>query len=144
MLIGKKGYYYLKVILFFAFSRKESFPIKELARRLAISGKVLEQVLLSLKNKGLLASKRGPQGGYRLSRDISHLTVMDIVEMTDRKLDILPIEPSGKKNVLEDVLMALEEDVKVQLVLKFKDLKIKDLVTSMKEKIAEAELSYMI
>ena len=144
MLIGKKGYYYLKVILFFAFSRKESFAIKELSKRLAISEKVLEQVLLSLKNKGILASKRGPQGGYRLSKDVSDLTVMDIVEMTDKKLAVLPIDPTAKKNVLEDVLTGIELEVKDQLTARFKELKVKDLVTEMKEKIAEAELSYMI
>ena len=88
MLIRRSGYYLLKAVLFFAFSKKESFSTKELSKRMGITEKVLEQVLLLLKNKGILASKRGPQGGYRLCCDVSGLTVMDILDMTGKPLDV--------------------------------------------------------
>ncbi len=39
-MVSKKGYYFIKVILFLAFSKKGSFSIKELSERLAISEKL--------------------------------------------------------------------------------------------------------
>ena len=99
-MIGKKGYYLLKVILFFAFSRKESFSVAELSKRLGISKKVLEQVLLFLKNRGLLSSKRGPGGGYRMITDVSGITVMEIIEMTGKKPEVMTIDPQRKGNVI--------------------------------------------
>ncbi|MFC1479868.1 RrF2 family transcriptional regulator [Candidatus Omnitrophota bacterium] len=144
MLVNKKGYYVLKVVLFFAFSKKESFSSKELSERLEISGKVIEQVLLFLKNKGILSSKRGPQGGYRLLVDVSAMTVMDIIVMTGTNLDVLPIESSRKKKVIDGILAGLEREVVDGITLKLNKVKIKDLVSIMKEKVTKKGLSYMI
>lgn len=144
MLIGKKEYYFLKVLLFFAFSKKESFPIKEISKRLDISEKVLEQVLLSLKNRGILSSKRGPRGGYRLLADVSGMTVMDILEMTGKKPGILPVDTGRKRKVIDTVLGDLAKDMESEITAKFKKLKLKDMVGLMKEKVTEKGLSYSI
>lgn len=144
MFVGKKGYYFLKVILFLAFSKKESFLIKELSKRLEISEKVLEQVLLSLKNKGILSSKRGPQGGYWLSRDVSEMTVMEIIEMTGKNFDILPIEKRRRTNVMDEILSVISDKIEDELIAKLKEVKIRQLVGYMRKKVTEKGLSYMI
>ncbi|MFC1644250.1 RrF2 family transcriptional regulator [Candidatus Omnitrophota bacterium] len=144
MLVNKKGYYVLKVVLFFAFSKKESFSSKELSERLEISEKVIEQVLLFLKNKGILSSKRGPQGGYKLLVDVSDMTVMDMIEMTGTNLDVLPIERSRKKKVIDGILGDMEREVMDGITSKLNKVRIKDLVSIMKEKVTEKGLSYMI
>lgn len=144
MLITKKGYYFIKVVLFFAFSKKESFPIKEISKRLDVSEKILEQVLLSLKNMGMLSSKRGPQGGYWLSSDISNLTVMDLLDMAGKKLTVIPVDLGVKPKAIDAVLGELTEEMEEDLVLRLRKLKVKDLVSSMKEKVTKKGLSYMI
>ncbi|MFH1552468.1 MAG: Rrf2 family transcriptional regulator [Candidatus Omnitrophota bacterium] len=144
MLVNKKGYYVIKVVLFFAFSKKESFSSKELSERLEISEKVIEQVLLFLKNKGILSSKRGPQGGYKLLVDVSEMTVMDMIEMTGTNLDVLPIERSRKKKVIDGILGDMEREVMDGITSKLNKVRIKDLVSIMKEKVTEKGLSYMI
>jgi len=54
--------------------------IKDVAKRQKISQRYLEQIFNKLLKKKILVSKRGPHGGYLLSRDPSKITVKDIVE----------------------------------------------------------------
>lgn len=53
--------------------------IKDISRRQAISPRYLEQIFQDLKRAGLLKSKRGPRGGYQLTRKPHEITVKDIV-----------------------------------------------------------------
>ncbi|MCK7467032.1 MAG: Rrf2 family transcriptional regulator [Desulfosudis oleivorans] len=46
----------------------QMMQIKEISQREQISAKFLEQILLTLKNAGLLHSKMGVGGGYYLAR----------------------------------------------------------------------------
>jgi Rrf2 family transcriptional regulator, iron-sulfur cluster assembly transcription factor len=144
MLVSKKGYYFIKVILFLAFSKKGSFSIKELAERLAISEKILEQALLGLKNRGILSSKRGPQGGYWLSADVKDMTLMDILGTTGKKLEIFPGDRDRKTRFLDEVLEAVESDVEKDVLKTFENVRIKDLVAIIKERVTETELNYKI
>lgn len=143
-MVSKKGYYFIKVILFLAFSKKGSFSIKELSERLAISEKVLEQVLLGLKNRGILSSKRGPQGGYWLSEDVDDMTLMDIVEMTGKKPEIFPGDRERATSFLDEVLETVEYNVGKDVLKTFEKVRIRDLVAIIKERVTETGLNYTI
>jgi len=142
-LIGKKGSYAIKVILFFAFSKKESFSIKEISDRLGIPEKVLEQVLLLLKNKGILASKRGPQGGYWLAADVSEMTLLDCLEITGQRIDIVPAG-AGREKLIDEVLAEVGASLQKDVMDRMGGSKIKDMVILIGEKVTEKGLSYMI
>jgi len=144
MLVSKKGYYFIKVILFFAFSKKGSFPIRELSERLDISEKILEQVLLALKNRGILSSKRGPQGGYWLSADVVDMTLMDIVGMTGKRPEIFPVDRDRKTRFIDEVLENVEKDVEKDVLKKLEEVRIRDLVAIIKERVTETGLNYII
>jgi Rrf2 family protein len=53
--------------------------IKDISRRQKISQRYLEQIFNKLLKAGLLKSRRGPRGGYMLSRDPAEITVGDII-----------------------------------------------------------------
>jgi Rrf2 family protein len=53
--------------------------IKEISSRQRLSPRYLEQIFNRLVKKGIVASRRGPRGGYILARDPSDITVADIV-----------------------------------------------------------------
>jgi Rrf2 family protein len=53
--------------------------IKDISRRQRISQRYLEQIFNKLLKAGLLKSRRGPRGGYMLSRDPAEITVGDII-----------------------------------------------------------------
>ncbi len=67
------------------------------AQELADVGKIpikfLEQILLVLKKAGMLRSKRGVGGGYRLNRESRHITLAEVIEAVDGELVQL-IDPS--------------------------------------------------
>ena len=144
MLVQKRGYYLLKAVMFFAFNNKDTFSTKELSKRLGITEKVLEQVLLSLKNMGILARKRGPKGGYRLSRDVSGWTVMDILDMAGKKLDVFPVDTGVNGKAIDDLIKKISSDVEKDIYSRLKEFKVADLVDQMREKVAEKGLSYVI
>jgi Rrf2 family protein len=74
--VSAKGEYALKALLDLALRDKEGLqPIQEIAARQGIPQRYLEQVLLQLKRAGLLESRRGSAGGYRLSRPPDQVTV---------------------------------------------------------------------
>jgi Rrf2 family protein len=57
--------------------------IKEISQREQISSKFLEQILLTLKNAGLLHSKMGVGGGYYLARPAKEITLGQIFRVLD-------------------------------------------------------------
>lgn len=64
--------------------------IKEIAERQHIPAKFLEQILLTLKNSGLLHSRMGVGGGYYLARPASEISLGHIVRVLDG-----PLAPIG-------------------------------------------------
>jgi Rrf2 family protein len=58
----------------------------EIAEREHIPVKFLEQILLSLKNAGLLQSKMGIGGGYYLAKPAAEITLGQIVRILDGPL----------------------------------------------------------
>ena len=64
--------------------------IKEIAGRQHIPAKFLEQILLTLKNNGLLHSRMGVGGGYYLARPASEISLGIIVRILDG-----PLAPIG-------------------------------------------------
>lgn len=63
--------------------------LKDIADRQGLSKKYLEQVVAPLASAGLLDVTRGNQGGYRLSRDASAITLADIVAASEDGLELL-------------------------------------------------------
>ena len=76
MRVSAKGEYAIKASLDLALHEREGLqPIQEIAARQGIPQRYLEQVLLQLKRAGLLQSRRGSAGGYRLGRPTDQVTV---------------------------------------------------------------------
>ena len=68
--------------------------IQDISRRQQISPRYLEQIFQNLKRAGILKSKRGPQGGYCLSRKPDQITVLEILNATEQ--DMLMVDCAGK------------------------------------------------
>lgn len=88
MRLSKRGEYGLRAMISLAEATSQSDPpvmmqIKEISQREQISSKFLEQILLTLKNAGLLHSKMGLGGGYYLSRPASEITLGQIFRVLD-------------------------------------------------------------
>ncbi|MBV9490943.1 MAG: Rrf2 family transcriptional regulator [Verrucomicrobia bacterium] len=91
MRISRKAEYALRALLLMAKAPPTHVhQIQEVSERGNIPVKFLEQILLTLRNEGLLTSKRGVGGGYSLRRRPSEMVVLDIIELLDGPIAPLP------------------------------------------------------
>lgn len=67
---------------------RDGAPVKAdaLAEVLHVNPKVLEGALTDARHAGLIVGRRGPDGGYRLSRAASEISVADVVRAVDGPL----------------------------------------------------------
>ena len=89
MRISKKSEYALRALVIFA-RNPRSYQIQELSARENIPVKFLEQILLSLRNAGLLTSKRGVGGGYVLRVEPARITVGEVIGIMDGPIAPVP------------------------------------------------------
>jgi Rrf2 family protein len=89
--ISKRTQYGLKAMLALG-SRYGEGPvvIATLSKQETIPIKFLELILLDLKGNGLLISKKGPRGGYQLSRPPSTITVGSLIRLIEGPLAPIP------------------------------------------------------
>ena len=64
----------------------KAVPLQDIAARQEISLSYLEQLFARLRRGGLVASVRGPGGGYRLARNAADTWVADIVLAVDEPI----------------------------------------------------------
>jgi len=64
--------------------------IADLAASEGIPRKFLELILLELKRKGILQSKKGKGGGYNLAKPPSMVSVGDVIRALDGPIALLP------------------------------------------------------
>lgn len=88
MRLSKRGEYGLRAMIALAEPADKSdapqmMQIKEIALREQISTKFLEQILLTLKNAGMLHSKMGVGGGYYLARSPKEISLGQIFRVLD-------------------------------------------------------------
>jgi len=93
--VSAKGEYAIEALLDLALHDKEGLqPIQEIAARQGIPQRYLEQVLLQLKRAGLLESRRGSAGGYRLSRPTDQVTVGAVLRAVEGS--VAGVEPARR------------------------------------------------
>ena len=98
MKLSTKSRYGLRALFDMAY-HSGPFPaqIKDISRRQEISPRYLEQIFQDLKKAGLIKSKRGPQGGYQLTRKAEEITVRDIVLAVEGEMTLVDCV-KGKRN----------------------------------------------
>jgi Rrf2 family protein len=91
MKLSKKSEYALRALSRLgAPGAPAQMSIQELARQEKIPKKFLEQVLLALKNAGILHSSRGKTGGYSLQRPPREVSLGAILRAVDGPVLPLP------------------------------------------------------
>lgn len=86
-MVSTKGRYALSVMIDLAIYGKGRYvTLKEIAGRLNISEKYLEQIISLLSKAGYLRSLRGNNGGYMLMGDASKYTAGDILRAAEGSL----------------------------------------------------------
>jgi len=89
--ISKKTKYALKAMLYLG-RRYEWGPvlIADLSRDERIPKKFLEQILLTLKNNGILQSRKGKGGGYYLGKTPKEISMGKIIRILEGPIALVP------------------------------------------------------
>ena len=114
MNISAKSDYAVRAMLTLA-NQESPRPVKGelIATSQDIPVKFLENILVDLRRAGLVASQRGAEGGYRLGRPATDITVADVIRAVDGPLaNIRGVRPeeaaySGPAEGLRDVWIAM-------------------------------------
>jgi Rrf2 family protein len=84
MKLSKKTEYALRALVVMARDTAgRTFSIQEIATAERIPLKFLEQILLVLKNGGILRSKRGVGGGYQIAKPAKRISIGEVLELID-------------------------------------------------------------
>ena len=87
MRVSAKTDYALRAALELA-SAPDEKPVKgeRISKAQAIPLRFLENILMQLRHAGLVESRRGADGGYRLARPASEVTLADVIRAIDGPL----------------------------------------------------------
>lgn len=90
-MLSKKTRYAIKALVVLGKNFGEApMQISKIASDEHIPKKFLEQILLDLRNAGLLYSKKGAGGGYGLVKDPSEIFVVQVLRLTGGPVALLP------------------------------------------------------
>jgi Rrf2 family cysteine metabolism transcriptional repressor len=86
MKFSKKSEYGLRALIELTINYGHPITRQQIGERQNVPVVFLEQILLSLKHAGLLASTRGAQGGYALIKPPSKVTLGQVIRILDGPL----------------------------------------------------------
>jgi Rrf2 family protein len=89
MKLSKRGEYTLRALIDLGIARevgRTHLKVAELAGREKLPVKFLEQILHQLKNEGIIATKRGKEGGYFLAKTPEQISIGMVIRLIDGPL----------------------------------------------------------
>ena len=118
--MSTRGRYGLRLMVALALNYGSGISLlKEVSRREGISEKYLGQIIMPLKNAGLVVSQRGSRGGYALARAPESVTVKDVVEAMEGSITAPPVaeepRPSATAGAADRVWKQLAQAIERSL-----------------------------
>lgn len=105
----------------------EFLPTQMIAEVLNIPKPTLVKILQGLTNKGIIETKEGKQGGIRLAREASTITILDILEAVEQGKPLFQTSfnimvegkrPDNAQKLVTDILQKAENQMKTTLSAK--------------------------
>ncbi|MBA2935345.1 Rrf2 family transcriptional regulator [Sphingomonas sp. CGMCC 1.13654] len=90
-MLAQKTRYALRALLYLAEAEPgRSVQVADIAATQQVPRKYLELILLDLKKAGMVASRRGPGGGYVLARAPAQISFAEVIRLMDGPLALVP------------------------------------------------------
>lgn len=128
MKLTTRGHYSVKALL--DLSLQPDFgpsSVKAIATRQDIPGPYLEKLLISLRQKGIVRSLRGAQGGYQLALSPSQISLGQILEAVGETLEPFQDYQPQASQVGDWVTLSLWRQLHSQLKVALYNLTLADL-----------------
>lgn len=97
--VSTKGDYGLLVLVAIAEKMRDGdsrVSLKKIAQAKCLSLSYISQIIIPLKQAGLVESKEGKNGGYSLAKPANKITMMEILEALEGPVS--PVQCCSKKN----------------------------------------------
>jgi Rrf2 family protein len=101
-----------------AASHDEPLKAEAIAEAQQIPPRFLENILVELRHSGIVQSRRGAEGGYRLSRPADDITIAEVIRAVDGPLATVRGDPAdeldyeGPAGPLQEVWLALRANIR--------------------------------
>lgn len=90
MKLSTKGRYATRILLCISrLQGDQPVPKKRIAEQEGISTDYIEQIIVPLKNAGLVNSVRGLRGGFRLAKKAADITVYDVLSASEGNINLV-------------------------------------------------------
>jgi Rrf2 family protein len=147
MKMSTKGRYAVRILLGIArFQKSGPVSKKVIAEAESISADYIEQIIVPLKNEGLVTGLRGVKGGFQLAKDPARITVYDILRASEGELALVDCERNDcrgrDKNAC--VTRPIWEGASAVLEAYFSKITLKDLLDRAEELEKKSAASYSI
>ena len=127
MKLSSKGRYGVRALFDIAFHNDgRPTQIREIAEREVIPARFLEQIFQDLKKAGIIASKRGPRGGYALARPAAEISIGDVLRALEGPPVVLQPENEARA-AAPDAPAAVFRDLTASIEKCFDDVSIADI-----------------
>jgi Rrf2 family protein len=132
--LSNKGRYAVRALFDIAFYNEgRPTQVKDIAERQHIPPRFLEQIFQDLKRSGIVGSKRGPQGGYSLSRRPVDIRLGDVVRALEGPISLGDREPGPRRTQPSSdarrVTETIFKDLSTRVEACFDEVTIADIVT---------------
>lgn len=117
MRLSTKGRYAVTAMIDLALHQEERLvSLAEISEVQEISLSYLEQLFSRLRKYEIVEGVRGPGGGYRLAREADDITIADIINAVDEKLDATRCEghencQGGRKCLTHELWFELSQRI---------------------------------
>ena len=138
MKLTTKGRYAVMAMADLAsYNGERPVSLTEISLRQNISLSYLEQLFLKLKNKNLVKSIRGSNGGYILDKPASEIKISNIISAVDEKIKTLNCKKESKKGCnnksTKCITHNLWDELEQHINNFFEKVKLEDLVKQNKK-----------
>lgn len=136
MKISTKSRYGTRAVLEIALNRSgDKLTRKQISKNQEIPSSYLENILISLKTKGIIRTIRGPKGGYELAKEPEEITIFEIVNILEGPSDSIPCLDDSNTCTRSSICVTTDVWRRLQDVQKdlLSEITIKDLVEQTQE-----------
>jgi Rrf2 family protein len=118
----------------------EPVQSQDIARRLGLPRRYLEQVLQQLVRAGVLKGVRGPRGGYRLARERRRVSVGEVVRIVQGMEEPVGDDTGTSESALSTrVIGPFWDEVEQDLMTRLDAVSIEDLCREAESQAVESE-----
>ena len=145
MKLSTKGRYATRILL--CISRLQGdLPVskRRISEQEGISTDYIEQIIVPLKNAGLVNSVRGLRGGFRLAKEANKITVYDILSASEGNINLVGCLAEGCSLSDQCVVQAVWQGASDVLREYFSEITLQELHEKYEKTAAEQPIMFNI